>query len=164
MSDTELKARLRVAENKRGWVLEPESEKPIGLVRPKRGERFHESADAALKAWAFGFITHDRREIKQATGNGGGSALGRDVKRNNKDNHIYEPPAEIEISDEQYRRLNTVVLSLSPPSFYFINLHYVERNNMPVVKFIRDLPITKTAYYEEIRDARNEFIARGGIS
>ena len=144
--------------NKMRYALESD----LGLIRPT-GRRAHQIADINLRQWARGYVYHDRREIKGDTGNGGGSSLGRDVKRNNKDNNVFDSYV-LEVDDSRYRALNAVVLKLSKSSRAAINQHYIDRDGEPAREFIRRKGLGKTKYYEDLSQAKHEFIAWGGIN
>ena len=134
----------------------------VGLIRGDPKRRQSETADNMLKQWAKGYLTHDRREINRDTGNGGGSALGRDVRRNNKENNTLSGQAGYEIDDTEYRRLNAVVNRMTEYNRMFIFRHYLHRRS-GVKQFARKLDIPIATYYRDLGDARDEFIARGGI-
>ena len=134
----------------------------LGLITPT-GRRAHERADINLRQWARGYLYHDRREIMGDTGNGGGSSLGRDVKRNNKDNNVFDD-ALIEVDDSRYVALNAVVLRLPQSARAAIHLHYVERDGEPARAFIQRKGLGKTKYYEDLSEAKQAFIAWGGIN
>lgn len=134
-------------------------------------------ANFRLKQWARGYLMHDRREIIKDTGGNCSGSLGQQVKRNNKDNNIYDDVPFIEIDDSQYRRLNTVMLSMTPYNRMFLNRHYIERAQY-IEKCVAGgiLPkrasqlflslkvrVTKNMYTLDLGEAQEEFLLRGGF-
>lgn len=120
---------------------------------------------------------HDRREIINDTGGNCSGSLGQQVKRNNKDNNIYGDVPFIEIDDSQYRRLNNVMLAMTPYNRMFLNRHYIDRaryiekcvaggilpKRASQLFLIRKVNVTKNMYTLDLGEAQEEFLHRGGF-
>lgn len=184
MRDQELIARLRHEQNKQGWCEQTLDEQvACALINalsahranPKRVER--REVDKILNRWGNAYFVHDYREACRSTGNAGGSALGRDVKRNNKENNIYaETPSELP-DDTEYAKVNHVVLKMSPGHRAVIMRHYVERKewerktcdrlgdaltdrDTSVKAWIEHLGVNESEYRHDLGNAKDEFFIR----
>lgn len=125
----------------------------------------HEMANNALKRWARGYPHTDLKEIYSLTGNSKHSPLGKEVKRANKDNSIYDD-SPVEYDNTEYNRLNGLVLSLTPLHSLMLDIHYKQRGEEPVVEYIERGATqfhNTTGYYKVLKLAKQEFILKGGI-
>ena len=146
--------------------------KPITKPEP----RDYTIANFRLRQWARGYLMHDRREIVKDTGGNPSGSLGQQVRDNNEEKKIYDDVPFIEIDDSQYRRLNTVMLAMTPYNFMFLNRHYIDRAKFISKRveagitakraaelFLDKLKFTKNMYTLDLREAQEEFLLRGGF-
>ena len=151
-----------------GKTIEAEIQ-PNVIVR-SRGKRLYTNAHARLKLWASAYRAGSQGEIKKMTG------------------APYAPPSKPQgftLSDTEEERIGAVISKLTAYNHMFVWCHYIKRpeymdklytriaqdsgetaeayrKRIERIYFDR-LGVSYGVYQSDLRDAQEEFIARGGI-
>ncbi len=106
---------------------------------------------------------HEYGEIRADCGNRKDTALGR-LWRINGGRLRESMPA---IDDAEFQQINRIVLALTPISYKTVINHYVKRLGRPIDAWVKRkecIGRNKRAYERLLRNAKQEFILKGGIN
>lgn len=153
--------------------------------KPQKSRQFTRAADTLLRAWAIHYKSTDGKELRSATGFKGGSQLGRAMKRAGGVSALDEIFDNLELSDADYDYIQLIVNTMTRFNNMFIFAHYIKRPIYLAKLFDQNPPyscekpakyrqrvsdmyygrvgITKPTYNRYLREARYEFIMRGGM-
>ena len=156
------------------------------LIKPPLGRKFTKAAHLVLTNWANSHKSESRKEITAGLGYAGGSQLGRAVRRVNNVNRIFAGlDAGLDLAEPDYEYLQAVVLSMSQYNRMFLYAHYLKRpavvamlyrkmgqgddepkkayTDRVMAEYYKRVGLTKPTYDRYLKDARYEFMVRGGL-
>lgn len=151
-----------------------------------RPRDFNRAADIVLKKWAQTQNAGDGREIRHDTGAQIDSGLGKAMKRAQRLKRVISSVEDgLDLGDDDYDYLQAVVSDMSQYNRMFLFAHYLKRpkyvatlfetvkripfepetdySTRVMAEYYKRVGLTEPTYHRYLREAKYEFLVRGGI-
>lgn len=148
-------------------ALEEELDRPqmIQMLSPRR---LMKEVDRELKYWGYTYHSEVIKEYNRSTGIK--AVMGNILKRHMKQDEVNNKAPIFYGTSERFERINTAVNKMTPVYKQKIHEHYVinerrdsYRNGMKTYDYAKLINIPLTTYNNHLREAKQLFIAMGGI-
>lgn len=155
------------------------------VVKPSFNRRFSRAADLVLTHWSNAERSGDYREIAKATGASSESQLSRAVRVNNVNRIHAGIEAGLRLDQHDFEYLSIVITRMTQYNRMFLRAHYVKRPKVVadlyekikqideesdkdyrqrvMAEYYKLVGLSKPTYDRYLRDARHEFMVRGGL-
>lgn len=155
------------------------------LIKPSFSRQFSRAADLVLNNWSKAERSGDYHEIAKDTGATGENQLARAARMNNVNRIHSGLDAGLKLDQHDFEYLALVIQRMTQYNGMFLRVHYVKRPKAVariyeeidqdegeedkdyrarvMVEYYKKVGLTKPTYNRYLREARYEFMVRGGL-
>lgn len=155
------------------------------LVKPSFGRRFSVAADLILTNWSIAERSGDYQEIAKATGANTQNQIGRAIRENNVKRIHAGLEVGLKLDQNDFDYLALVIGRMTQYNRMFLRAHYIKRpkavakiyeelkqnDDEPdkeyrarvMLEYYKKVGLSKPTYDRYLREARYEFMVRGGL-